>query len=227
MNAIRIWDLPTRLFHWILVACIVGLLITGKTGGDAMVWHGRLGTAVLTLLLFRLVWGLIGGRWSRFSSFVPNPARLLRYLRGQARPEDTAGHNPLGAFSVWAMLLALAAQVGSGLFADDEIAFTGPLAGTVSGSVVRAATRYHKDVGQLLVIALVVLHVLAIAYYWVRGQNLVLPMLTGDKRLPRREAVQPAADGIGRRLTALILLALIAAAVTWAISLVPVPMMSF
>lgn len=227
MNTIRIWDLPTRLFHWVLVACIVGLLITGKTGGDAMMWHGRLGITVLTLLLFRLVWGLIGGRWSRFSSFVPNPARLLRYLRGQAQPEDTAGHNPLGAFSVWAMLLALAAQAGSGLFADDEIAFTGPLAGTVSGSVVRAATRYHKDVGQLLVIGLVVLHVLAIIYYWVRGQNLVLPMLTGDKQLSDQDTVRPSADGARRRFTALIVLALIAALVAWAVNSVPEPMMSF
>lgn len=227
MNKVRIWDLPTRLFHWTLVACVIGLLISGKTGGGAMVWHGRLGITVLALLLFRLVWGLIGGRWSRFSSFVPNPARVLRYLRGQARPEDSAGHSPLGAFSVWAMLLALAAQAGSGLFADDDIAFSWPFAGAVSGSVVRAATRYHKDIGQLLVIGLVLLHVLAIAYYWVRGQNLVRPMLTGDKRLPERESVGPSADGAGRRFTALIVLALAAAAVAWVISLAPPVSMGF
>ena len=227
MNAVRIWDLPTRLFHWALAVCIVGSFGTGWTGGNAMVWHGRLGYAVASLLLFRLVWGLIGGRWSRFASFWPTPARLRRYLRGQARPEDVAGHNPLGAFSVLAMLAALMAQVGTGLFSDDEIGFSGPLSGTVSGAVVKAASRYHKGWGEPLLIALIVLHLLAITVYAVRGNNLVRPMLSGDKHLPSGESVRPAADGFGRRLTALIVLALAAALVWWVVSSAPPPAMSF
>ncbi len=227
MNAVRIWDLPTRLFHWALAACIVGSFATAWTGGNAMVWHGRLGYAVAALLLFRLAWGLIGGRWSRFASFWPTPARLRRYLRGQARPEDVAGHNPLGAFSVLAMLAALMAQVGTGLFSDDEIGFSGPLSGTVSGAVVKAASRYHKGWGEPLLIALIVLHLLAITVYAVRGNNLVRPMLSGDKHLPSGESVRPAADGFGRRLTALIVLALAAALVWWVVSSAPPPAMSF
>lgn len=227
MNTIRIWDLPTRLFHWALAACVIGLVVTGKVGGDAMLWHGRLGYAVLTLLLFRLAWGLIGGRWSRFTSFWPTPARLLRHLRGQARPEERAGHSPLGALSVFAMLLALAAQAGTGLFADDEIAFAGPLTATVSGAMAKTLTRYHKDWGQLLVIALVVLHVLAIIVYALRGSNLTWPMLTGDKQLPAEESVSPAADGAKRRFTALIVLALAAAVVWWIVSSAPPPGMAF
>jgi len=227
MTTVRIWDLPTRLFHWALAAAVAGLFVTGKTGGDAMVWHGRLGCAVLALLLFRLAWGLVGGRWSRFASFWPTPARLARYLRGRATPHDTAGHNPLGALSVLAMLLALAAQVGTGLFADDDIAFTGPLAGTVPSAVVKAATRYHKDVGQWLVIVLVALHLLAIAVYAARGRGLVAAMLSGDKRLSFQEVVPPSADGAGRRLLALLVLAAAAAAVWWLTTSAPPPAMSF
>ena len=227
MNAVRIWDLPTRLFHWALVLAVVCLFVTGKIGGDAMIWHGRLGYAVLALLLFRLVWGVIGGRWSRFASFFPTPARLLRYLRGQATPQDTAGHNPLGACSVLAMLLVLAAQAGTGLFADDEIAFSGPLTGMVSDAVVSTATTLHKSVGQYLLIALVTLHVLSIVFYALRGKNLVIPMLLGDKRLAPDDIVPPAADGAGRRLLALIVLALAAAAVWWLVTSAPPPAMSF
>ena len=227
MTPVRIWDLPTRLFHWLLAIAVVGLVITGKTGGNAMVWHGRLGYAVLALLGFRLVWGLIGGRWSRFASFFPTPGRLLRYLRGQARPEDTAGHNPLGAFSVLALLLVLAAQVGTGLFADDEIAFTGPLVGWASSSVVQAATRYHKTIGQGLIIALVALHMLAIVVYRLRGHNLIRPMLTGDKLLRDGDVVAGSADGPARWIMALIVLAVVAVLVWWLIGSAPTPTMSF
>ena len=91
---IRVWDLPTRLFHWALVACIVGLTVTGYTGGGAMEWHARIGYAVLTLLLFRLVWGLVGGHWSRFSNFIYSPRSVMDYLRGRAHPDHLIGHNP-------------------------------------------------------------------------------------------------------------------------------------
>ncbi|WP_298437374.1 cytochrome b/b6 domain-containing protein [Ottowia sp.] len=220
MNTVRIWDLPTRLFHWLLAVSVIGLIVTAKVGGDAMNWHFRLGYVVFALLLFRLVWGFVGGRWSRFASFFPTPARLGRYLRGQARPEDHAGHNPLGAFSVLAMLLVLAAQVGTGLFSDDDIAFAGPLTGLVAGSTVRAASSYHKDVGQLLVIGLVVLHLLAIAFYFfAKRKNLVRPMVTGDKTRAEVGGVTAATDGFRRRALALVLIALAAGVVTWVVKL--------
>ena len=220
MNTVRIWDLPTRLFHWLLAVSVIGLIVTAKVGGDAMNWHFRLGYVVFALLLFRLVWGFVGGRWSRFASFFPTPARLGRYLRGQARPEDHAGHNPLGAFSVLAMLLVLAAQVGTGLFSDDDIAFAGPLTGLVAGSTERAASSYHKDVGQLLVIGLVALHLLAIAFYFfAKRKNLVRPMVTGDKTRAEVGGVTAATDGFRRRTLALVLIALAAGVVTWVVKL--------
>ena len=94
-HLVRVWDLPTRLFHWALVVCIVGLVTTAQIGGNAMEWHFRFGYSVLTLLLFRLVWGFVGGHWSRFSSFLYSPASLLRYIRGQEDGVQPLGHSPL------------------------------------------------------------------------------------------------------------------------------------
>lgn len=223
MNTVRVWDLPTRLFHWALAACVIAMVVTAKVGGDAMNWHIRLGYAVFALLLFRLAWGVVGGHWSRFASFAPTPGRLSRYLGGQVAPEDTAGHTPLGALSVFALLAVLSAQVGTGLFADDEIAFTGPLTALVSGSVVSAATRWHKGWGQYAVTGLVALHLVAIAVYQLKRKNLVKPMLLGDKQLPH--ALPGSRDTAGTRLLALVLLALAAGVVFWVVQLGQQPML--
>ena len=209
-HQVRIWDLPTRLFHWALVLCVIGLFITGKTGGDAMNWHFRLGYAALTLVLFRIVWGFIGGRWSRFTRFFPTPARVLRYLRGQPLPEDKAGHNPLGALSVFALLLLMAVQAVTGLFSYDEIAFAGPLSGLVSNRAVSLATSCHKSWGQGLIIAFIALHVLAIIVYTVLKHGLLWPMIVGDKALDAD--LPPARDSAGTRILALLVLIVLAAA---------------
>jgi cytochrome b len=118
---VRVWDLPIRLFHWTLALSVVGSIVTAKIGGNAMIWHFRFGYLVFALLAFRILWGLVGGRWSRFSSFVYAPGTVLRYLRGQSRADEhhDVGHNPLGSFSVFALLGVLALQVASGLVADD------------------------------------------------------------------------------------------------------------
>ena len=212
---VRVWDLPTRVFHWLLAVCIVGLIVTGKVGGNALVWHMRLGLMVLALLSFRLVWGLIGGRWSRFASFIYAPGTVLRYLRGQQRAGEhlDVGHNPLGAGSVFALLAVLAVQVGTGLLADDEIATTGPLNKYVASATGLLATGWHKGYGQWLLLALVGLHLAAIAFYRWRGSNLVLPMLTGDKALPAD--VPASRDNAATRLLALVVLAGCVAVAGW------------
>lgn len=182
MRTLRVWDLPTRCFHWLLAVAVVGLLVSGSLGGNWMNWHLRLGYTVLSLLLFRLVWGFAGGHWSRFRQFLFGPRPLLAYLGGRGTPEHTTGHTPVGALSVFALLLVLLVQVGTGLISDDEIAFFGPLVRFVSGDTVSMATGYHKNVGKFLVLGLVVLHLVAIAFYrWVKRQDLIRPMLTGDK----------------------------------------------
>lgn len=216
----RVWDLPTRLFHWVLALCVVGSFVTGLIGGNALVWHMRLGYTIFTLLAFRILWGVVGGRWSRFASFVYTPGSLLRYLRRRSRPDEhhEVGHSPLGALSVFALLAILAAQVGTGLFADDEIATTGPLNRFVASATGLALTAWHKGWGQWTIVALVLLHVAAIGWYRLgRGVDLVRPMLSGDRALAAD--VPASADGAGTRVLAALLLALCAAGVGWIVKL--------
>lgn len=220
LRAVRVWDLPTRLFHWSLVACVVGSFVSGKIGGNAIVWHMRFGYVVFALLGFRLLWGFVGGRWSRFTSFVYAPSTLLRYLRKQDRDDEhlEVGHSPLGSLSVIALLVFLSAQVGSGLFADDEIATTGPLNAFVSTSTGLALTSYHKTGGQWALVALVLLHVVAIVVYRVRlRKDLVGPMIGGDKQLPGN--VPDSADSTATRALAAVLLTGCAAVVAWLVQL--------
>jgi cytochrome b len=217
-NRVRVWDLPTRLFHWALVACVVGLVITGHVGGAVMQWHARLGYAVLTLLLFRLCWGFLGGRWSRFSSFLYSPYSVIAHLRGQAHPDHLVGHNPMGALSVLAMLAFLLLQVATGLVGDDEISFTGPLNKFVDNAKGLAATWYHKRVGQWVIVGLVVLHIAAVLFYvWKKKDNLVKPMLHGDKTLAG--TVAPSRDDIASRMTALVVFAACGGVVVWLVQL--------
>ncbi len=214
----RVWDLPTRIFHWALAFCVFGLLFTGFTGGDAMSWHYRFGYCVLTLLLFRLVWGIVGGKWSRFASFIYTPSNLLRYLKGQGDPLHSVGHNPLGAFSVFAMLALLLAQVSTGLISDDEISAAGPLTKFVSNAMVSLASGYHVTIGKIVGIFLIVTHVVVILFYlYKKRENLIKPMLHGDKLLP---ASTPASiDTVATRSLALAILLACAAAVYWLVSL--------
>ena len=220
LRPVRVWDLPTRLFHWTLALCIIGSLTTAKIGGNAMEWHFKFGYVVLALLAFRLLWGVVGGRWSRFTSFIYSPLTLLRYLRGRARADEhlDVGHSPTGALSVFALLAILAIQVGTGLVADDEIANTGPLIKFVSGATSSLATSWHKTYGQWLIIGLVVLHILAIVFYLVKKrQNLIGPMLSGDKPLPG--GVPASTDSALSRGLAVALIAACAAGVLWLIGL--------
>ena len=224
IHSVRVWDLPTRVFHWLLVVLIIALIVTGHEGGEWMTWHARCGYAVFTLLLFRLAWGVVGGHHSRFAHFLPTTASLRNALgRAWRGPyQASVGHNPMGALSVLAMLLVLTLQVASGLVSDDEIAFSGPLSAQVSTGWVSLATWYHKAVGKRLLIGLVVLHVLAILYHRYRhGERLVNAMVHGDKALsPTQTAETPISrDGWRERGFALLLLMvcglLVASVVQW------------
>lgn len=184
-----------------------------------MVWHMRCGYAVLALLVFRLVWGFAGGHWSRFRSFLFSPSHTWDYVRGRAA--DPSGHSPLGALSVFALLAALAVQVGSGLFADDEIAFSGPLGVWVSSDAVSRATWYHTEIGQPAVITLVVLHLCAIAFYTlVRRKVLVRPMVTGDK-VATDQATPESRDDLRSRALAAVLMVIAGGLVAWLVQLSP------
>lgn len=216
---VRIWDLPTRVFHWASALCVLGLAVTGTVGGSAMVFHFRFGYALLTLLLFRLVWGLMGGHWSRFRSFVFGPRAVFAYLRGRAPASHSVGHSPIGALSVWALLFFLSLQVATGLISDDEISTAGPLTHLVSNASVSLGSQYHTELGKWILLALVLLHVAAIIYLVRRRQGLLAAMLHGDKQLPAPAAA--ARDDARSRITAFLLLCLCAAAVFWLSGLAP------
>ena len=212
---IRVWDLPIRLFHWCLLIGIVLSFVTVKIGGNAMEFHARVGYCVLTLIVFRVCWGLIGSHHARFINFVPSPKGLLNYLSGKAKVG--LGHNPLGALSVLALLFSIGLQAVTGLFANDDIAFEGPLAKHVSNETVALLTSIHHQNEKVLIV-LIVVHLCAIFYYQkFKGENLIKPMLLGDKEIdPSEEAKylpadlgRASKDGAWQRGLALLLLSLI------------------
>jgi cytochrome b len=218
MQHIKIWDLPTRLFHWLLVLLVAGLFITGSVGGNWMEWHMRLGYGVFVLLLFRLAWGVLGGHWSRFVNFVPTPKRLLAYLNGDPSVPPV-GHNPLGALSVLAMLLILTLQVGTGLISDDEIAFTGPWIGWVSSATSGLATGYHKNYGKIIILSLVFIHVIAIIFYtFFKKKPLIKAMVHGQQQAAAPTTLPASADAVRERLLALVVMGLCSALVWWLVS---------
>lgn len=205
MFTVRIWDLPTRLFHWSLALSVIGLVITGNVGGNAMLWHFRLGYAVLTLVLFRLIWGFVGGHWSRWTSLSLHPRQVMAYVQSRSNNRIQAGHNPLGSWSILAMLFFLLFQVSTGLISDDEIANAGPLTALVSGSWVSWASAWHKNWGKLIIVLLVVTHLLALLWHRFKQHPPLLPaMLHGDKSLP--EPVPASEDQLRHRLVALLVL---------------------
>ncbi|MDH5738021.1 MAG: cytochrome b/b6 domain-containing protein [Gammaproteobacteria bacterium] len=178
-----IWDLPTRLFHWILALAFGTSVYTGYTGGfTQMEIHLASGQLILWLVTFRLIWGFVGHYWSRFSSFLSGPSAIKTYLRHLATGEGSQpapGHNPLGGLSVIAMLTLLAIQAVTGLFSNDDIMTEGPLAHLISHEASRQLTEVHALCAALLMI-LVFLHLTAVFWYvfW-RRHPLIRSMVTG------------------------------------------------
>lgn len=180
----RVWDLPIRLFHWVVVALIVVSYVSIQ--GHWMRVHLLSGYAMLALLLFRLAWGFIGSETARFSAFLQNPLSGLHHLArsGRAEPDTRFGHTEAGGWMVLLMLLLLAAQVGTGLCSNDGGATAGPLARYIGKAASDRVSGVHGALF-LALLVLVALHVVAIiAYSAVRRQNLLRPMFSGKKMLP-------------------------------------------
>lgn len=208
-----IWDLPTRVFHWLTVALVVTSWITAEIGGNAMTVHVWSGLSLLTLVLFRVVWGVVGGTYARFTNFVRGPRAAAEYgaalLRGEAN--TSIGHNPLGALMVVALLVNLVVQATTGLFANDDVMLEGPLAARVSKETSDLLTKVHHLSFDVLLV-LVALHIAAAMFYLViKRENLIRPMITGRKPVPETQADRLATPG--RLWLAALLLALCAAAV--------------
>ena len=211
VQRIRLWDLPTRVFHWALVALVTAAIITGKTGGSLIIWHGRIGLAILGLVVFRLIWGLVGSTYARFSQFLPTPATLIAYLKGEWQG---VGHNPLGALSVCALLGTLAFLLGTGLVGNDDIAFRGPLFDLVGKEGSDRLIGWHRQ-GTNLLFVLIGAHLAAILFYiHIKKDALVRPMLNGWKEVPPGTAE----SARGGSPTAFIAALLIAMAAAWGAS---------
>ena len=208
-RAPQVWDLPVRLFHWLLVALIAGAWWTADHG--QMQIHRPIGYAIAGLLAFRLWWGVAGSSTARFSGFVKGPRAVVRYAVALARGGDAPGppgHNPMGGWSVVGLLSLLTAEVGLGLFSVDvDGVESGPLADRVSFEAGRLAAHWHHWLFNGL-LALIALHLLAIAAYALRRDNLLGPMLTGRKASAAAPGLRPAAPW---RLWAGIILGLLAA----------------
>ncbi len=201
---LKVWDLPTRLFHWTLVLAVAFMWYSGETGGSLMAWHLRCGLLILGLVVFRICWGLWGSDTARFASFVRGPAQIKRYLSGSLTENEQPGHNPLGALMVLALLAALLVQLFSGLFASDENMwlYNGYLNALVGSEAGAAARRIHITFFNLL-LALIAVHVATILIYkFVKKHNLITPMLSGYKMLAGK-LPQLQFAGAGKLLAAL------------------------
>lgn len=206
-QTVRVWDLPVRVFHWLLAALIVVSFTTAQIGGNAMRIHELSGFTILTLVLFRVLWGIFGSTYARFRDFVRHPRQAIEYARSLKRgpPPFHAGHNPLGGWMIVALLLCLLIQTGTGLFANDDIMTEGPLFDWVSKRTSDLLSRIH-EINFYVLLVLITLHIAAALYYlWGKRENLILPLFTGRKQV--REAQDLPESRGGPLWLALLLLA--------------------
>jgi cytochrome b len=219
----QVWDLPVRVCHWLLVAAFITSYVTNRLGVSYFKYHVWSGYTVIVLVAFRMVWGLVGTRHARFRNFVRGPVRTVRYAAGWLRGEahHHAGHNPLGAWMVVALLVALLVQATSGLFGNDEIINVGPLYGFVTNETSLALTSLHRNLFYWLLGAAIV-HVLAvIAHRLFKKENLVAAMFTGKKAyhsVPASEVIRTS-----RTWLAVLIVFVLGGALAWVVVHAPIP----
>jgi len=211
-GSVDVWDFPTRFFHWGLAIAVATSLLSEQFGN--MDIHVISGHVVLALILFRIVWGFVGGRHARFADFVRGPSAVIRYAKSlfDGTHKTTIGHNPLGALSVIGLLAVLAFQAGTGLFANDDILIEGPLFDLVSKSTSDMLTYYHGLSSNVLY-GLIVLHLAAVAFYSFKGDKILGAMIYGT----REDVASTDAGGTpvkGSIIIAILVLAILAA-VAW------------
>ena len=206
-SRVAVWDLPVRAVHWSIVLLLVGLIVTGKLGNEWLLWHMRFGQAMLALVVFRIIWGFVGSRNARFSAFIYRPAAVVRYARSLFGAHEVhATHNPLGGWMVVLLLVALLAQAVMGLFTNDDALWGGPLSERVTKTTSDAISSYHRRFWWVIVV-LSSLHIAAVvAYLMLLKDNLIVPMVTGDKHLPAGLATPQDAAASTVKATVLLLL---------------------
>lgn len=181
-HKIKVWDFPTRVFHWGMIALLAGLWWSADAG--ELVWHQVLAYSLMVLIVFRIIWGVVGSDTAKFTHFIKHPKTVLQYAASIKRHgvSPSVGHNPLGGYMVIALIAILALQLTTGLFATDEIFTEGPLYSYVSNETALWLTWLHKQTfnGILLLASI---HILAVLMHTIKGDKLILPMITGYKRV--------------------------------------------
>ncbi len=178
-SAVLIWDLPTRVFHWTLVICVIGAIISIKIGKAYLLeWHPRFGIMTLSLIIFRIIWGFIGPFYARFSQFLVSPKKIFRYIKNKGNLLY-AGHNPLGGLSILLILLILGAQGISGLFISDDIFIQGFFYSFVKESTASFFLSFHR-INKWFIFNMILIHLLAVFFYsFVKNRKIITPMITG------------------------------------------------
>jgi len=192
---IPVWDLPIRVFHWTVLGLIIGLWLTSQSNlCYDMTWHAYFGYGLLTLILFRITWGIWGNHYACFKQFVCGPKKVIGYVQQnlfKPNPSHYIGHNPLGGWSVLLLLIALLIQAGTGLFANDDLFTEGPLYQLISKDWSDVLTKIHKINFYIILLGLIMLHISAILFYrFVKKENLLLPMITGYKQQPVEQVAE-------------------------------------
>lgn len=189
-SMIKVWDIPTRIFHWALVILFVFLIISGESD-DLMEFHFYAGYLLTGLIVFRVIWGLLGTRYARFTSFQLHPVKVLSYTKGLLRSEHKPhyGHTPAGSAMVILMLLLLSTQVLTGMMSTDDIIWSGPLYSYVSDDTAGLAGEIHELIQGLLQV-IVGIHVLAIILYKVKFKEALVPAMIHGKKQKQAEGVE-------------------------------------
>jgi cytochrome b len=183
-NKLLVWDLPVRLFHWSLVTSLFAAWYTSDGERNLIDWHLKIGYFILGLIIFRIIWGVFGTRYAKFTQFIPNKKSLLYYLKNfkQEKNYTTVGHNPIGGLMVVFMLTLVLSQAVSGLFMNDDIFTSGPYYSSASSSIQSIMSLIHHNVFDIIIVVSV-LHIAAAFYYLlVKKANLIVPMITGYKQ---------------------------------------------
>lgn len=210
MSQKLIWDVPTRLFHWLLVVSITAQYLTAEVLDDAMQWHFYFGYFTLGLIVFRIIWGFIGSDYAKFSQFVSGPKAVLRYASSlfNRNSQAHAGHNPLGGWVVIVMLLLVLAQAVSGLFMTDDIFFDGPWRAAVEDNTLKVMSFIHHT-GFNVLLAVIALHVAAIVFYAIYKKQRLAPAMVHGKKETEEPAIKTS------KWLAFIIAALLSAAVVY------------
>lgn len=216
-----VWDIPVRLFHWLLVICLLGQWLTADVLDDAMDIHFYIGYFTLGLVIFRLMWGFVGTKYAKFNSFVSGPKSMLTYLRSVKSKQHnvSVGHNSVGGLLLPAVIVLVGLQAISGLFTSDDIVYSGPYYDSANADLQEYMQWLHHNIFDIL-LAIIGLHLIAIGWYlFFLKHNLIRPMFDGKKTVSPKEGIEHS-----QLIKATLIMCLVAIFVYWLVAINPTPL---